>query len=140
MFKSGLLSPTDDVDLFCLHYGFLPRIDRALQEYSEAYNHHPMRTAHNWSPYQLWYHCSIAAQNDDPIDLTCYGVDPQGPPPNGFDVDLVEVPATLVTLNPEQVWLVTASVDPLQCSDLYGVDIYIYLRKVVQQFGSRLVT
>ena len=53
-------------------------------------------------------------------------------------MDLVE--ATLVTLNPEQVSLVTASVDPLQCSDSYGVDIYIYLREVVQQFGSRLVT
>ena len=99
-----------------------------------------MHTAHNWSPYQLWYHSSIAAQSDDPIDLTYYGVDPQDPPPNGFDVDLVEVPATLVTLNPEQVSLVTASVDPLQCSDLYGVGIYIYLREVIQQFGSRLVT
>ena len=130
---SGLLSPTDDVDLFCLHYVFLPRINRALQEYSEAYNHHPMRTAHNWSPYQLWYHSSIAAQNDDPIDLTDYGVDPQGPPPNGFDVNLVEVPATVVTLNPDQVSLVTTSVDPLRSSDSYGVDIYIDLREVVQQ-------
>ena len=88
------------MDLFCLHYIFLPRINRALQEYSEAYNHHPVRTEHNWSPYQLWYHSSIAAHNDDPIDLNDYGLDPQGPPPNGFDVDSVEVSTTYASLSP----------------------------------------
>lgn len=75
-------------------YIFLPRINRALQEYSETYNHHSVRTEHNWSPYQLWYHSSIDAHNDDPIDLNDYGLDPQGPPPYGFDVDSVEVPTT----------------------------------------------
>lgn len=64
-----LHSPTI-VNLLGLHYLFLLRIKRAGHECSEGYNHHPMRTAHNWSPYQLWYHSSIAAQNDDPIDLT----------------------------------------------------------------------
>ena len=82
-----------------------PRINRALQEYSEAYNHHPLRTEHNWSPYQLWYHSSIAAHNDDPIDLNDYGLDPQGPPPNGFDVDSVEVPTTDASLSPTQMSL-----------------------------------
>ena len=130
---SGFLCPTDDVDLFCLHYIFLPRINRALQEYSEAYNHHPVRTEHNWSPYQLWYHSSIAAHNDDPIDLNDYGLDPQGPPPNGFDVDSVEVPTTDASLSPTQMSLITNTIDPLQCSDFYGVDLYINLREFVQQ-------
>lgn len=83
---SGLLSPTDDVDLFFLLYVFLSRINRALQEYSEACNHHPMRTAHNWSPDQLWYYSSIAAQNDDSIDLTYYGCYPHGPPHHPVDL------------------------------------------------------
>ena len=118
---------------FCLHYIFLPRINRALQEYSEAYNHHHVRTEHNWSPYQLWYHSSIAAHNDDPIDLNDYGLDPQGPPPNGFDVDSVEVPTTDASLSPTQMSLITNTIDPLQCSDFFGVDLYINLREYVQQ-------
>jgi hypothetical protein len=99
----GFLSPTDDVDLFCLHFIFTPIINRALKEYSEAHNHHPLRTEHNWSPYQLWCHSSIAAQNEDPIDLNDYGVDPQGQAPNGFDVPFVEVPDTIVTLSNMQM-------------------------------------
>ena len=111
---SGFLCPTDDVDLFCLHYIFLPRINRELQEYSEPYNHHPVRTEHNWLPYQLWYHSSIAAHNDDPIDS-------------------VEVPTTDASLSPTQISLITNTIDPLQCSDFYGVDLYIKLREYVQQ-------
>ena len=104
----GLVTPTDDVDLLCLHYIFLPRINRALQQYSEAYNHHPIR---NWSPYQLWYH-------DDPIDLNDYGIDPQGPPTNGFDVELIEGPETAVSLSSTQMALVRLSVNNMEhCSE-----------------------
>lgn len=69
-------------------------------------------TQHNWSPYQLWYHSSIAAHNDDPIDLNDYGLDPQGAPPNGFDVDSVEVPTTDASLSPTQMSLVANTIDP----------------------------
>lgn len=89
----GLLDPADEVDLFCLHYTFTPRINRA-----DVYNHHPIRTEHNWSPYQLWYHSCIAGNNGDPVHLNDYGIDPKGPAPNGFDVDQVEVPKTTIKL------------------------------------------
>ena len=50
----GLLDPEDCKDLFCLHFVFLPRLNHALNLFLSSYNHHPLRTAGNKSPYQLW--------------------------------------------------------------------------------------
>ena len=51
---SESLDSGNAIDLFCLHYVFLPRINRFLTSFCESYSHHPIRTAHNRSPYQLW--------------------------------------------------------------------------------------
>lgn len=50
----SLLDPDNAQDLFCLHYVFLPRLNHALNMFLLSYNHHPLRTAGNKSPYQLW--------------------------------------------------------------------------------------
>lgn len=88
------------------------------------------------SPYQLWCHSNIAAQNEDPIDLNDYGVDPNGPAPNGFDVPFVEVPDTRVPLSNTEMTVITNTIDPLQYSDSYGVDLYIGIPGVVLQMLS----
>ena len=49
-----LLNIDDHVHLFCLHYIYLPRINRALQEFTEAWNNHPLSSCNNMSPVQLW--------------------------------------------------------------------------------------
>lgn len=49
-----LLSPTEDVDLFALHYVFLPRINEHLETFCQAYSRHRIRTEGNHSPIQLW--------------------------------------------------------------------------------------
>lgn len=46
------ISCTDDI--FCVHYGFLPRPKRDLEIFTEAWNHHPLRTEGNRSPTQIW--------------------------------------------------------------------------------------
>lgn len=51
---AGLLDRDSLVDLFCLHYVFIPRINHLLSEFRESYGHHPLGTAANNSPYQLW--------------------------------------------------------------------------------------
>ena len=50
----ALLDPTDDVDLFCVHYIYLPRVNSQLQAFRDAYCHHKLRTEHNATPLQLW--------------------------------------------------------------------------------------
>lgn len=51
----GELNPKNDVDLFCLHYVFLPRINRAVQEFAASYNCHNLSTEKNATPLQLFW-------------------------------------------------------------------------------------
>lgn len=50
----GLLDPIDELDLFALHFVFLPRINRQLQSFRAAYCRHRLRTEHNQTLVQLW--------------------------------------------------------------------------------------
>lgn len=49
-----MLDPNDEVHLFCLHTVFLPRINRHLKCWKDAWIKHPMRSEHGMSPEQLW--------------------------------------------------------------------------------------
>ena len=61
----GLLDPDNPKDLFCLHFIFLPRLNHALSTFISSYNHHPMRTTGNKSPYQLWISGIALRSGDD---------------------------------------------------------------------------
>ena len=50
----SLLDTTVDTQLFALHYVYLPRINLSLREFILQYNHHPLRTVHNQSPFQYF--------------------------------------------------------------------------------------
>ena len=49
----GLLDPNDELDLFTLHYVFLPRINRALATLANSHNNHCISTEFNATPNQL---------------------------------------------------------------------------------------
>ena len=48
------LIPANALYLFCLHFVYIPRINRHLTSWREAWNKHPLRTEHNLTPEQLW--------------------------------------------------------------------------------------
>lgn len=50
----GLLSQGDNIDLFCLLYVYLPRIDVAVQDFVNNWNNHSMRELKNKTPNQVW--------------------------------------------------------------------------------------
>ena len=54
MESCGILEPSNELHLFALHYVFLPRINRNLQIFKEAYNSAPLSTERGRSPTQLW--------------------------------------------------------------------------------------
>ena len=41
------LNPLNEVDMYCLHYVFLPRIRSALKSFVEYWNNHPISTERN---------------------------------------------------------------------------------------------
>jgi hypothetical protein len=47
--------PLNEVDIYCLHHVFLPKINKALQEFKESWNHHNISTEGNKTPYQLYF-------------------------------------------------------------------------------------
>ena len=53
--NEGLLDPLNEADLYCLHFIFLPRINQCIRDFTESWNHHPLSTEGNMTPYQLFY-------------------------------------------------------------------------------------
>ena len=51
---AGILDPSNDADLFALHYVYLPRLQHQLNTFRESYSQHRIRGQRNRSPYQLW--------------------------------------------------------------------------------------
>ena len=50
----ALLNPCSEVHLLALHYVFLPRIQDSLDHFRQAYIQHPISSARNHTPVQLW--------------------------------------------------------------------------------------
>ena len=63
MEEAGLLERSNAIHMFVLHLIFLPRINRALESFVEAWNLHPIRTEQNWTPEQIWMNGMIDFRN-----------------------------------------------------------------------------
>ena len=81
---------------------FIPRINKALNDFAEAFNNHAVSTEGNWTPNQMWINGMLHANNplahgsldDEPDDPEIYGYDPEGPSPQE-DNNVVVEPVTL---------------------------------------------
>ena len=60
MEDDGILNSLNEVDLFCLHAVFLPRINSALNSFVECWNNHPLSSEHNLTPNQLFIHGALS--------------------------------------------------------------------------------
>lgn len=40
--SEDLLDPLNEVDLYCLYYIFLPRINKSISEFQKSWNHHAL--------------------------------------------------------------------------------------------------
>ena len=86
-----LLDPLDELQLWCLHRVYLPRVNRSLEEFRNQMNNHPLRTERNFSPNQLFIQGVLASESatrrllEDVIDPAQYGVEEDGIPPQAND-------------------------------------------------------
>ena len=48
------LDPMSDVDLYCLHYIFIPGINEHLKKWRDGWNRHHIRSAGNKTPHRLY--------------------------------------------------------------------------------------
>ena len=143
MEQTGLLDLENPIHMFTLQYVYIKRINFALSEWMVCFNDHPVQTEHNWSPNQMWLNgmmnsCNPLANgnlDDDPEDITFYGEDPEGHTPLAESDNNVEVfPAQLSNINHDELkTYLCNSVDPLQESSSFGIDIYAEALQIVVQ-------
>ena len=140
--QSGLLDVENPIHMFTLQYVYLRRINCALSEWMVTFNDHPVQTEHNWSPNQMWWNgmmnpcnpLAIGNLDDDPEDLTFYGEDPEGQTPEESDNNVEVFPAQLSNINNDELTThLSNSIDPLQESSSFGIDIYTQSLEVVVQ-------
>ena len=63
----NLLDPGSEIDLFALHYIYLPRINNALKVFQDSYSHHHLHTARNCTPFQVWITSIVERHNDHAV-------------------------------------------------------------------------
>jgi hypothetical protein len=67
--SEGILDVNNDTDIFCLHYIYLPLINKAVSEFVAAHNCHKVSTERNKTPEQLFWgniHLSVVHHNPLP--------------------------------------------------------------------------
>lgn len=52
--EQGLLNPSDDVHIYCLHYLYKDLINESLNHFVNAWNNHKLRTVGNRTPLQTF--------------------------------------------------------------------------------------
>ena len=125
--EDGKLNPLNEVDMYCLHYVFLPRINKALESFVVSWNNHPVSTEHNRTPNQLFVEGALQQATS-------------GGPPRSSGTSLptshdpVQVPRSSFT--PCAVLKTDVDrVDILKDSNNFGIDIY---NEIVRIFGRHL--
>ena len=119
----GHFDNSNEVDIYCLHYVFVPRINQALSSFVEGWNNHSISTEGNQTPHQLFvtgllpHSCNSNSDSDSDLEGSEH-----------FDLqssDAVSVPRC--SFNPcEQLLQELASlVDPLSQCCSHGKSIYL---------------
>jgi hypothetical protein len=128
--QHDLLDPLCEQHLYALHYVFVPRINKSLEEFRNAWNHHRVRTAHQKSPHQLFTAGLLLLQHSGLTALDffnevdhSYGIDKEGPEASDEEGAVV-VPELNFQLSPTDYQRLRDHVDPLSPSENYGIDLY----------------
>ena len=126
-----LLNPLVSQHICALQYVYIPRINRALSHFQEAWNNHGLRTERGQTPNQL-FTGALRLHNAGLVSLDfldavpdAYGIDEEGVGSPGSDEDGVVVPPLDFELTGEQLRELQAAVHPLSDSEEFGIDLYI---------------
>ena len=135
MEAEGILDPLNEVDLYCLHFVFIPRINSSLESFREGWNNHSISTENNRTPSQLFIsgliphlqHNEVESDSDSESDLGSL---------QQSSHDAVSVPRCL--FRPcESLSHAIENVNPQNETDPHGRSMY---RAIVQICGVHLTS
>ena len=120
------LNPMSEVDLYCLHFVYIPRISKALEAFRNGWNNHAITTENSMTPVQLFT-----------SGVLSHGPYQQSQIPheeNTVTVALgVDIPSTTSPLTSDQEDLLCSIVNPLEESTNYGIELYDQVKQFVIQ-------
>lgn len=120
MERCGKLNPLCDVDLFCLHFVFIPRINNALSLFQTGWNNHAITTEHCKTPLQLFTSGTLArgpSQELTSVDHSNYQQE--------VDVSSgVVVPEVNSPLNNQKEDELRSLINPLTSSTNNGIELF----------------
>ena len=141
--EHGLLIPINDMHIFSLHYVYLPRINQALQEFVQSWNHHGMQTERGLTPHQLFTSGSLRLQNagSTALDffeevLDTYGIEDTGNVSMDSDEQGVEVPPIDTQISEQQMGILRNLVNPLESSEEFGIDLFESTKAFMESFDG----
>ena len=142
MEDEGILDPLNEIHLYALHAIFLPLINRALNELTRDWNHHPMSTAHNLSPQQLWHLGLTRYQNTNQesyeelvnFEWESFGIDHENPLPS--DDNEIIIPEIITDLSLEQQNYINTEIRNLDDSNSEDIDKYIFIVNLINRITT----
>lgn len=120
-----------------LHYIFVPRINHVIDSFVRAWNCHPIRSEHNWSPERLWAngvldrrnrdlrHVAQISEQIDDNEFEWFGMDWQAPVPSDDGLSTVEVFDIENPLEDGIFSQLRDHLNPMSLSSDYGMDLFL---------------
>ena len=142
----GALDPLNEIHLLALHYIYLPRINRALDEFVMDWNNHPLSTEGNRSPLSLWHSGVTALINTQYSAIESivagetnwydFGIDEDGPVPNNNADNDVEVPEFHFNPTDTQWQHLRTRINPLANDENHGCNLYTQTLNFLRDFNG----
>ncbi len=134
MEDQGILDSLCELHVFCLHFIFLPRIQRAVREFRDMWNNHGLSTERGQTPLQLWHRGIVSHIGIN--NTAIYGVlesdehfniNENRPPPELQSRNNIVVPENIYHPNDTTMENILEAFNPLQNDGNHGIDLFWHL-------------
>ena len=129
--QQGKLDPLSEMELYCLHYVYIPRITRALNAFHDGWNNHAITTEHCSTPLQMFTSGVIASSSLDTSAYTFSADLDSNNSPVDVSSNSILVPSINSLLTAAQENELSSLVNPLQDSTDYGVELFEQVKDYV---------
>ena len=123
--EHGFLDISNSLHLVVLRFIFTPRINRHLEMFVAGWDDHPISTASNKTPNQLWLEGLLNRNILEDETIENYGIDWQSGQYLEEVQELTDVPRVQFTGMNDVLYYLETNVDPLQDCNDYGAELYI---------------
>ena len=129
------LNIENSIHIFALHYIFIPRINSALDIFSQSWNYHSLRTESHKTPRQLYLEGMII-NNFSELDINNindYGIDWNRPIPiNNDEIQQVNIDLNNNILSNLQLSNLQNTINPLAEDRNFGINLYLNTLEFIQ--------